>query len=236
VYAEQPLNALDDPHEAIVTGATFTFSALPPGSYTVDAMSGGVQLTGAAADVHSGQTTRVTLEARPRATVDGRVTDLATGAPIAGASCFASISIAGSEAALFGTRAPPSQSDAAGRFTIDAAVGRARIMCKVPAASYSEAGGDFDVTGPTHVEVTAVKHPSQPGAVGFHVGDWTVPATVVSVDAGSPLALGDQILAIDGVSVANFVPDEVMTIAQNHRSGSTLVITTQRGNVPIAIH
>jgi len=235
VYAEQPLGTLDDPREAIVTGTTFTFAALPPGIYTVDAMVNGVQVTGAPADVRSGQTTRVTLEARPRATVDGRVTDLVTGAPIAGASCVARVSVAGSEAALFGTIAPPSQSDATGHFTVDAAVGRARITCKVPAASYSDAGGDFDVSGPTHVDVTAVKHLSQAG-VGFRVGDWTVPATVISVDPGSPLATGDQILAIDGVSVANFVPDEVMTIAQNHRSGSTLVITTQRGNVPIAIH
>jgi hypothetical protein len=235
VYAEQPLDDIDDPREAIVTGTSFNFGTVAPGRYTMSAMVDGVQVAGASVEVRSGQTAHVALALRSRATLDGHIIDLATGAPIAGATCAVNISVDGSEAARPEIGPLGSQSDAAGHFTVDAAVGRARVICKSYASSYSDAGGDFDVTGPTHVEVMAVKRTPSPSTVGFHVADWTLPATVTSVDPGCPLAVGDQILAMDGVSVANLVPDAVMTVARNHRLGSTIAVTTQRGVVAVPV-
>jgi hypothetical protein len=235
IYAEAPIGVLDDPREAVVAGNQFTFTGLHAGSYTVSAMIAGVQVAAAPAEIRPGVTTHVTLPLRPRATVDGRVTDLATGAPIGGATCVANISVAGSEAARPVNGAPGVHSDAAGRFTVDAATGRARVMCAAPGTPYSMGGGDFDISGPTHVEIVAVKQLVPPSPVGFGLADWTLPGTVTSADATTGLAIGDQLAVIDGVSVVNLLPASEMALAHNHRPGSDLVLQIMRGGTAMTI-
>ncbi|HEV7554107.1 MAG TPA: carboxypeptidase regulatory-like domain-containing protein, partial [Kofleriaceae bacterium] len=235
VYAEELMADLDVPHEALVTGSTFTFAGLPSGTYTIDAVVAGVQLGGAPAEVRSGVTTHVTLRVSARTTVDGRITDLTTGAPIAGAMCFAFVSVAGTEPAIFGEMAPCQLSDAAGHFTVDAAVGRVRIHCGLGTSGYTGVGGDFDVPGPTHVEVFGVKQIAPPSQVGFRLAEYTLPNTVVSADANTGLVVGDQLAAVDGISVANLLSGTAMAIAQNHRPGSSLVLQILRGGTPMTI-
>ncbi len=235
VYAESPLLDLGDSHEAVVTGDRFAFPAMPVGSYAVDAMVDGVQIDGASADVRPGGVVHLTLRSRSRTTVEGRITDRATGAPLAGMSCAATISIDGSEGPLLGALATEQTSDAAGHFSVDASIGHDRVRCMSPTTHYSDGGGDFDIAGPTHVELVAIAQVPPPSNVGFVLAPWTIPATVLAVDPAVGLATGDQLVTLDGAPIAGLLPSAVMMLAQNHRPGTTLALGIVRGGAPIAV-
>src|SRR5262249_38896099 len=147
------------------------------------AIVGGVQFDGTAVDVKSGATATVALRARNRVTVEGRVTDLATGAPIADAACHGSLVLGGREGPWIGTASRAQLSDANGRFSIAVPVGRDRVMC-AGGGEWSVAGGDFEVTTqPAPVAVKSVKYVLPLSNPGFDMQPGVIPPTVAAVDA-----------------------------------------------------
>jgi hypothetical protein len=237
VFAEAPTLG-GDLQDALVSGDHFTFTGLPVGKYSISAMVNGIQVDGAAIDMQPGATVRVTLRARPRVTVTGRVVDFVSGSPVAGMSCRATVSIDGTEGPVIGPIVvTTSNTDASGRFSVDAPVGRDRVLCSAPSQpTWSSAGGDFDVgASGAQVEVRSVKQTGSVSDVGFETRPWTIPITVAIVSDKSPVAVGDQILAIDGVSVANVVPDAVMMLLTNHAVGSTIILQVVRAGTPLTL-
>jgi hypothetical protein len=47
--------------------------------------------------------------------------------------------------------------------------------------------------------------------------------------------VGDQLVVMDGIAVANLLPDTVMTLAQNHRPGTAIVLQIMRGTTPMSV-
>ena len=225
-----------DVPEAKVTGDHFAFTGVRPGTYAVEAMLDGVQLDGASAEVRSNATTTITLQARARTTIDGRVVELGTSNPVAGMVCRATLSIGGSEGPQIGAQPATTRTDASGRFTIDAPIGRDRIACDSFDEHWSNAGEDVEVVaGPNHIEVAAVKLVLPPSPDAFGVQPFTVPPRVAVVAEGVPLARGDQLLAIDGVSVATLIPDIAAALVQNHRTGTTMTLQLLRSTTPLTV-
>jgi PDZ domain-containing protein/carboxypeptidase family protein len=227
-------------NNAILDGDHFTIPGLTPGKYRVDARAG-TEADGATVDVKAGAVSKITLTSRGRGTVDGRVLEFGTKAPIANATCIASMSIGGVE-----STPDPSllvSTDEAGRFVSGAPIGKVRVRCNAPPGStLSNAGTDVEVgaTEPAHVEVYQVKIVAPPSDIGFQITPITLPLTVWKVDPTGPaaaagLAPGDRVASIDGAAVAGLLPFTAMVVAMNHRPGSTLTLGIERGGTPMAI-
>ena len=194
-----------------------------------------------AVDVRSSATATVTLTARSRATIEGRVLELGTNTPLAGMMCRAALEVAGSEtASVGGDLVIPNRSmtDATGKFTADAPIGHDRVICNGTGGVWlwSRAGGDVDTTvGTTHADVFAVKSTPPPSDVGFVLHRTAMPPQVTAVEPNNSLMVGDQLVMMDGISVANLLPDTVMMLAQNHRPGTAIVLQIMRGTTPMPI-
>jgi S1-C subfamily serine protease len=126
--------------------------------------------------------------------------------------------------------------DAQGRFTIDAPLGKVRIVCGSNPLPFSNAGGDVEVTpgAPAHIDVAAVRVIPPPADIGFAFTPSTLPLTVRTIDPAGPavgtgLAIGDHVIAIDGAPVDGLLPYSALVLCTNHRPGTTLVLTVEHG-------
>jgi RNA polymerase sigma-70 factor (ECF subfamily) len=221
-------------HDAIVDGDHFTLSGLPPGKYTVEAS--GTESDGQTVQVQASSTAHVTLTGRGRGSVEGRVTDMTTKAPVPGMQCLAPLAIGGVAGQPQG---PPVMTDADGHFVVDAPLGHARVMCFPDSPSTSGAGGDVEVTANSraHVDLVVVRARPPQGESGFQLFPLTIPVVVRLVDPNGPagqsgLVAGDHPTAIDGTPVANLLPNTVAVIAANHAPGTPFTITVDRAGVP----
>jgi hypothetical protein len=221
------------PLDAQVSGDRFHINAAPPGTYVLTAVNGR-ELASETVVVRPGENGTVTLAARGRGIIDGRVTVRGTGAPVAGTRCSA-IPRAGRQLGNFySTPDSGVVSDEDGRFILDPApTGEIAIHCS---------GTDATTSG---LRVAAL----QPGeraraqlevvARGEHEGTIAallspIELRVIAVTPGGPadragIALGDQVVAVDGQTVTGLGPDAVLTLIGNRPAGETARVAIQRG-------
>jgi RNA polymerase sigma factor (sigma-70 family) len=226
-----------DVHEARVAGNQFTITGLKPGSYTVEALLDGVQIDGATADVHSNASAQVTLHARPRTTIEGRVVELGSGVPIAKMTCRAALALDQREGTSIGPQPAPRMTDATGQFSLDAPVGLTRVTCESADPAYSSAGENVDVpvSGGAHLDLPSTKVIA-PGSNCLFVFDPPlIPPTVLRATSLSPVHAGDIVVAVDGVDVSNMVADIADTLIRNHRPGTTATLSVLRGGQPLQL-
>jgi hypothetical protein len=233
VLAGKALYGQEDTYEGKVDGDHFSITGLQPGNYTVQAVRAGTQLDGTTVDVKSGSTTIVTLREKARTTIDGHITDLGSGAPIAGMACRATLSMGGREGPIAGSQISSRLTDATGAFSLDAPIGRVRVTCLFSGGAHSNGGGDFDVgSGANHVEITSAANVIPDGIAGFVFEPNLIPPTVFR---GGPrtfalgLQVGDQILAVDGLDTSNMLSDEVNMLIGGKGPGSTVSLKLARG-------
>jgi RNA polymerase sigma-70 factor (ECF subfamily) len=233
VHAMTIAQTMPHGNDGIVDGDHFTILGLAPGTYRVEARSD-AGTDGQSVEVKSGQVSHAVLKARGSGSVEGRVTEFGKGTPIAGMTCFAMLSVGG-----VGGMGDPSKgvvTDAQGRFTIDAPLGKVRIVCGSNPLPFSNAGGDVEVTpgAPAHIDVAAVRVIPPPADIGFAFTPSTLPLTVRTIDPAGPavgtgLAIGDHVIAIDGAPVDGLLPYSALVLCTNHRPGTTLVLTVEHG-------
>ncbi|MEO8846926.1 MAG: sigma-70 family RNA polymerase sigma factor, partial [Kofleriaceae bacterium] len=237
VLAATELRADRDVHQAAVDGDHFSISGLTPGNYTVQGLVDGVQLDGTTAQVKSGASSTVTLRARSRVSIEGRVHELVSGAPVAGASCRAALEMGGREGASIATAPHAPLSDANGRFTVEAPVGRVRVTCDPSDGAVSEAAADVEVNaeGATQAELVAVREIKPGSNPGIGVETSVLPPTVSALASWVPagVAIGDQIVAVDGASVANLGALAAVYLILNHRIGSPVVLQLLHAGTPV---
>lgn len=223
--------------EAKVTGDQFSITGLKPASYTVQAVVDGVQLDGATVDVQSNVASKVTLHARPRATIQGRVLAFGTGRPVARMDCRVAVAMDARAGTWLGAGPAEQLTDSSGQFTLDAPSGRARVICDSGDASYSAAGANVDVraSGVTRIELTAVSIVSPLSNPGVGIDPGLIPPTVLRVRPASPLLPGDVIVAVDGFDVSNVIADAAMTLIRNHRAGTIATLSILRGGQPMTV-
>jgi len=240
VHARQITAQLSIGNEAVVEGNRFSITGLTPGRYVVEAL-GNEGSDGLSVTVKAGTVTTVVLTSKAKGSLAGTVVDFASGAPLPGMSCAAAQSLGG-QAGDLGPDAPSTTSDARGRFTLAAPIGKARVMCFPPDASYSVAGVDVDVpaTGQGTFTLAAVKAVPPPSDVGYRLKPLTLPLVIASVDADGPakqggLAVGDILVSVDGTSVAGLIPSGAMVLAWNHRPGTTMTLGVERNGAPVSV-
>ncbi|MEO8706023.1 MAG: sigma-70 family RNA polymerase sigma factor [Kofleriaceae bacterium] len=233
VLASKALFGEEDVYEAKIDGDHFSITGLQPGNYTVQARRAGTQLDGTTVDVKSGVTATVSFRNRQRATIDGRVADLASGAPLAGMACRASLSLGGREGPNVGTEISSQLTGPTGTFSVDAPIGRVRVTCLFMGGAHSHAGGDFDiVAGANRVELTSVANVVPDGVVGFILERNVIPATVMRVvprTAALGVQVGDQVVGVDGVDTRNMISDAVTMLITSKGPGPTVTLQLLRG-------
>jgi len=226
---------------AIVEGNQFSASGVPPGRYTVLAQVG-VEVDGQAVDLRPGETLRLTLRGRSLGKITGRVTEYGSHAPVTGMRCDANLSMDG----LIGGMTPDPElqtfTDATGRFSLSAPIGRVRVFCFAPnGGPLSQAGTDVEVTSTDTrtVDLIAVRNTAgaAPGNPGFGFSRALLPLTVDRIDPGgaaesSGLAIGDRVVAIDGAALQGMLPMGAQWLLGNRRPGTTVTLGIERGGAP----
>ena len=227
-----------DIHEAKVSGDHFTITGLKPASYMVQALVDGVQLDGTTAVVQSNTSAHVTLRARPRATIQGRVVELGTGTPVARMTCHVVMAIDHRESATVGPWPAEQLTDTSGGFKLDAPVGPVRVSCDANDLTHSYAGGDVNVppTGVVGLELSSVLLVLPLSNPGFAFDPELIPPTVLRASPTSGVNAADVIVAIDGVDVSNMSAATAKALVTNHRPGTSATLSVLRGGQPLTVH
>jgi RNA polymerase sigma-70 factor, ECF subfamily len=237
---------------AVIDGASFTVTGLEPGPYRLEAYdyANGVEADAATVTIEAGATAHVTMSERARGSVDATVLDATTRTPVAGLGCHvAAVSDGNIGCCGWLFDGPASLSDTTGHVHLDSPAGAVRVFC-MPSERppfpreqpYSWSTGDTTVPagGTGYTEVLAVARVYPRSDVGFYVSNFSSPSTIVTIDPAGPaassgLVVGDAITSIDGMPVTTMSPNAVLTLATNHRPGSTLAVGTPRGTFAIVV-
>jgi hypothetical protein len=219
----------EDMRTAAVTGDTFSIAGLKPGRYSVvakDTNGADVRSVTVSSEVAAG----VELHAGGTGRIEGRITFFTTGEPKV-TRCMASAGMNGY--APWWNFDAAVESDASGHFTIDPApAGRTRVICLGDARAQRDvivpAGGTV-ATSLVSVEMLH-RHTN----AGFSMLEDQNPPTVAMIEAKGAaamagLAVGDQIVSVDGISVDSFGVDGVAALVENHAAGTTAVLVILRG-------
>ncbi|MEO8552848.1 MAG: carboxypeptidase-like regulatory domain-containing protein, partial [Kofleriaceae bacterium] len=236
VIAAVSLRGEDDLHQAKIDGDHFSIGGLKPASYTVQGLVDGVQLDGVAVEVKTGVTATVTLHAHPRGKVVGQVHELASGAPIAGMACRASLEMGGREGPEIGSARAP-LTDATGQFSLDAPVGHVRVTCGTNDAMLSTAMTNVEVaaSGVAHAELVSVREKPPLCNPGIGLEPTVMPSTIAGVASwvNSGIAAGDVVVAVDNTPVAPVGPYGAIYLAEMHPVGTPLVVQVLRAGTPM---
>lgn len=239
-------------HTATVDGSSFSATGLEPGTYWVEAydLADEREADVATVVVPPGGTAYATLAMRARGTVEATVLDSVARTPVAGLTCHVAALDDGNVGCCgWLLDDPASLSDVAGHVRLEAPAGAVRVFC-MPSlrppfpfdSPYSWSTGDATVPagGTGYAQVLAVSRVYPRSDVGFYTSAFTQPATIVMIDPGGPamssgLVVGDAITSIDGAPVVMMSGNAVLTLATNHRPGSTLAVGTPRGTFTIVV-
>jgi RNA polymerase sigma factor (sigma-70 family) len=217
---------------AVVTGDTFTFDGVPPGTYPIEAIAG-LQTDAQLVEVKPGGTVTLELRARPTAPITGRVFERGTNAPVPGIMCQARALAGG----FHGDLVPIGQSeptDAQGRFSLVAPTGRVRIVCLPPPGPISVGGTDVELPSMLPVDVAVVRWPPRAANVGFMMRPMFLPLTVLGLEPGGPAVTsgmqpGDVLIAVDGKPLTGLIPMSALAVLAGSPVGVPLRLTVERG-------
>ena len=222
---------------ATINGANYRVSSLRPGRYVVNAQTtqeGEARVV----EVRGGQVARADLTSQGRATIEGRVLDFRTRAPIANSLCHAVMNVRGSQGMTNMGPMTGVKSDADGRVMLDPApAGSVTVACRVPAARYSQPSADLTVAAGARasVELLAVELTIEnPTTIGATT-DWRVtqPRITAIVPKGpaanAGMQVGDLITHVNGVSVQGLNGAGVMWLIDGVPAGNEVRITVVRG-------
>ncbi len=234
VVAEDPVGGIDDRQQAVVDGDHFTFAGLRPGTYQVQAIVDGSQGDAVAVTVRSNESATTTLTSRQHAAVHGRVVELGTNAPVAGMICRVGLEAASADTAILFPSQSHSMTDSTGAFSLDAPLGRDRVTCAANGGLWSDAGGNLETTlGSNHIEVVAVKALKEPSDPPFALNPSLMPPLVVGTRTS--VAVGDTLVAIDGIPVSGLLPSAALALMTNHLSAGPVTVQVMRGTAPLTL-
>lgn len=223
---------------ALVEGNTFKAS-LTAGTYLVTAMNtkeGDAQRV----EVKEGVMSRVTMTSHGHGVLEGTVVDHLTRRPMPGLTCHVVLAVDGRGGVTNWDLETAPQTNERGQFTADPSpAGDLQVSCfgeysevSVGAANLALArGGRAQVT----VEVVRRLSGATPGDVGLGFAE-ELPH-VVSVRAGAPaskasVAVGDVVVAVDGVPLGPVTGDGTAALIANHPPGSVVKLSLVHAGQP----
>jgi hypothetical protein len=221
---------------AQVDGSTFQLRGLSPGPYQVIAI--GAEGDMQTVDVSSGQIASVTLTSRSTTSINGRVVEWKTGAPIAGMECVPGLRTNTSTPQWIDDLA--SYSAASGTFTIDhAPTGAISVGCNSATNQYTIGRADAVLVGdqPGNVTVTVVRvaadKPFANMGAQFQLG--SSPPQFSFIAPGGPadkagIHVGDTIASIDSVDASTLLPMGAQVVICQRPAGSVAHVGLGNGN------
>ena len=224
--------------EAEVDGQHFRSSGLSPGTYVLMATTDARDADTQQVTVRPGETTRVTLTNRGTATITGVVRDFKTRAPVAGLRCSSMARQGAAIGAVFMGPDEAVPTDSQGAFRLTSPAGEVSVFCMGGNRSGNRLASVVrDRT--TNVDVFTVAQTStEPGSIdadfewlGRHVTE--VVKGGVADRAG--LAVGDEVVAVDGASVVDLVSREMLLVITQRPAGTPAQLTVLRGGEPRTI-
>ncbi len=218
--------------EAEVDGEHFRSSGLSPGTYVLMATTDAREADTQQVIVHPGETTRATLTNRGTATITGVVRDFRTRAPVAGLRCS---SMARQGTAIGSVFMGPDEAvptDAHGAFRFTSPAGEISVLCM----GGNRSGNRLAVAArdrTTNIDVlTVALTQTEPGTIDADL-EWLGRRISELVTGGAAdragLAIGDEVVAVDGVSVVDLVSRELMLVITQRPAGTSAQLTILRG-------
>jgi hypothetical protein len=185
-------------------------------------------------DVRAGAIARLELHGRGTGRIEGRVVELG-GGPVAGVRCFAAAAAGGF--APWWSSDLAAMTDADGRFELDPVpAGAVHVECL--GQGWARTQRAITVAGgraPTTVQLAIVHAQDPRSSPGFRMLNEQLPPTVAAVDrdgaaAKAGLAVGDQIVAIDGIPAEPFGSGGLGALLATRSTGTPVALSVVRGS------
>jgi RNA polymerase sigma-70 factor (ECF subfamily) len=218
--------------EAEVDGQHFRSSGLSPGTYVLMATTDAREADTQQVVVRPGETTRATLTNRGTATITGVVRDFKTRAPVQGLRCSSMARQGNQIGAVFMGPDEAVPTDANGAFRLTSPAGEITVVCMGGNRSGNRlATAARDRT--TNVDVlTVAQTAAAPGSIDAEF-EWLGRHVTEIVKNGAAdragLAIGDEVIAVDGLSVVDLISRETMLLITQRPAGTTAQLTILRG-------
>ena len=218
--------------EAVVDGEHFHASGLSPGTYVLVAVTEAREGDTQKVVVRSGAATPLTMTSRGTTTVVGTVRDFVSREPVAGARCMPFPRQGGTMGAVFSGPDSAVPTDSRGMFRLTASAGEINVLCMgAGTAGSRNTVGTRD--GTTSVDIFTVSNSSNPGTIDCNF-EWAHPRITSLVKGGAAdtagLLVGDEVVAVDGASVAELDPDATMRLIVQRPVGARVGLTIMRGD------
>jgi hypothetical protein len=225
-----------------VDGQRFHASGLSPGTYVLMALTDARDADTKEIVVRAGETTTVTLTNRGTATVNGVVRDFHTHAPVPGQRCT---SFARDGDAMGNIYAGPDEgalTDESGAFQLVGPAGEVEIGCY--GAGHQTARVLVAPRDETiKIDLFGVAITQEPGTIDAEIAFASNRITDVTSGGAADragLAVGDEIVAVDGASVVDLAAGTAMLVITERPAGTTAQVTIQRGaerrTVTVTVH
>ncbi|CAN5616454.1 hypothetical protein BH11MYX1_BH11MYX1_47140 [soil metagenome] len=225
-----------EPIEFEVEGDHFRATGLPPGPYSITAMTNGHEADNKSIVVKAGAIAALVLASRGNARVSGHVIDWTTQRPVASARCSSPFPRNGDDLGVFMPTPETERAvDASGAFHFDdVTAGEISIPCDA-GATYGIRNGTVAPGTNAQLDVFVVTPKTGGGDIGAISWGTRAMATVLPNGAKAGLQVNDEITALDGRSVELLDSRTVHNAISTHAVGSTLSVTVRRGAMIIPL-
>jgi RNA polymerase sigma-70 factor (ECF subfamily) len=214
-----------------VDGPSFHASGLSPGTYVLMALTDAREADTKEIVVRAGEVTNVTLTNRGTTAVNGVVRDFRTHAPVPGQRCT---SFARDGDAMGNIYAAPDEgapTDESGAFQLTGPAGEIEVGCFSP--GYQSARVLVAPRGQTiSLDVFAVALTQERGTIDAELAFASNRITDITSGGAADragLAVGDEIITVDGLSVVDLAAGTAMLVITQRPAGSTAALTIRRG-------
>jgi RNA polymerase sigma-70 factor (ECF subfamily) len=224
-----------------VDGSSFRASGLSPGPYVVMALTDSREADTRQVVVRPGETTHVTLTSRGTSTVTGVVRDFRTRTPVTGMRCSPFARDGDAMGAVYAGPDEAAPTDEQGAFRLTAPAGEIEITCGSRdrmGARMLTAARDSTIAADVLTVSMTQPHGTIDAELAF-ASNRIVDLTKGGAADSAGLAVGDEIIAVDGLSVVDLFSDSTMLVITQRPAGSVAQLTVQRGgeqrNVPVTV-
>lgn len=215
-----------------VHGERFHATGVSPGTYVLMAVTDAREGDTQEISVRPGQTATVTMTSRGTATITGVARDYRTREPMPGLRCNAVTRHGDAIGSIYSGPDQAVPTDARGVYRLTGPAGEIVVVCRGSLADgIRKAVATRDRT--THVDVFTVERKLNMGTIGARFA--FLRSQVAELTKGGSaeragLALGDEVIAVDNISVTELDGRSALRAITQRAAGERAVLTVRRGD------